>query len=403
MVDRSSRSEGGGGDACRPLKAGFIGCGGFAYTHIERMRSVPGLTITAVSDPNQEAAQRLVDAMPAELRPAGDVGRFADYRDMLGRADLDFTLVNSPNPYHVEQLLASLDRGLHVLCEKPLTMAPREVRQVVEATAQANRIVAIGYQSRYRLDARLLRAALRSGKWGRITSVDIYASEDWMTPCVGTWRHDPARNAGGYFSDANGHQLDALFWMTGLEATSVRAAMEGRGAPVPIVTWGEARLQPTAGSDTAQRATDGAEGGAVAPAADHGAGQTRAAQEPLSRAVPPSAAMLSERGGIPFTFTFVGDALSWREEIAIQTEGADFVMRDTHLFWTDSAEPLQRFTADLIAQEEGDLPDMPDTWFAAALRGGPPVLSPPETVWPVLRFTLAAMASAACGSSDVPA
>ena len=172
-----------------------------------------------------------------------------------------------------------------------------------------------------------------------------------MTPNVGTWRHDPAP-VRALFGDANGHQLDALFWMTGLEPMQVRATMENRGTPVPIVTWGEARLR-------AQN-TD------------------RATSEP----------------GIPMTFTFVGDARRWREEIAIQTEGADWVMRDTRLLWTEGSMALTPFTEADLGLAEPVTTDTPDSAFVAALRGGAPVASAPETVWPVLTFTLAALESA---------
>ena len=88
---------------------------------------------------------------------------FADYQDLLRNVSLDAISINSPNRWHVEQLLASLDHGLHVLCEKPLSMAPAEVRQVVERTEKAGKVVAIAYQSRYRRDSRILRRALQSG------------------------------------------------------------------------------------------------------------------------------------------------------------------------------------------------------------------------------------------------
>jgi predicted dehydrogenase len=236
-------------------------------------------------------------------------------------------------------------------------MEPEEVRRVVEATQSSDRVVAISYQSRYRRDSRLLRAALQSGRWGNITSIDIFASEDWITPNIGTWRHDPARCPGGYFGDANGHQLDVLFWMTDLEPEWVRATTETRGTPVPMVTWGEARLR-------GQRA------------------ETR------------------DRT-LPFTFSFVGDARIWREEISIITEKADFVIRDTQLLWSEGSGPLAPFSANILENDElsdPNLPDLPDSAFVAALRGGPPVLSAPETVWPVLRFTRSALASASNGS-----
>ncbi|HLV81458.1 MAG TPA: Gfo/Idh/MocA family oxidoreductase [Chthonomonadaceae bacterium] len=356
-------------ETTRTLRGGIIGCGALGKVHALRLNSLPGVQIVALSDPDTAAMQGVAEAMAAES-PGAPAATFADYRDLLAQDSLDFVCINSPNKWHVEQLLASVERGRHVLCEKPLSMVPAEVRQVVEATQASGRLVAIAYQSRYRRDARILRRALYSGKWGRVTSVSIYSCEDWVTPNVGTWRHDPARCPGGFFVDANGHQLDLLFWLTGLEAMWVRATTETRGTPVPMTTWGEARLRVQSPQSTA---------------------------DPLPEAI---ASRVPEEG-IPFTFTFVGDGHHWSEEFRITTERADFVIRNTRLLFTQGGGPLGPFPEADIDPDIADLPDLPDTGFIAALRGGPPITTPPETVWPVLRFTLAALASAANHASPV--
>lgn len=343
------------------LRAGIIGCGALGLVHAQRLNRLPGVQVVAASDPDAAAMQRVAEAMAAESANA-PVATFADYRDLLANSDLDFTCISSPNKWHVEQLLASLKRGLHVLCEKPLSTDPAQVRQVVKATQESGRLVAIAYQSRYRRDARILRHALYSGKWGRVNSVSIFSCEDWITPNVGTWRHDPTRCPGGFFVDANGHQLDLLFWLTGLEAMSVRATTETRGTPVPMTTWGEARLRVQSSQSTS---------------------------DPL----PEEIAARVPAEGIPFSFMFVGDARHWSEEFRIQTERADFVIRNTRLLFTDGSGPLGPFPESEIDPAVANLPDLPDTAFIAALQGGPPITTPPETVWPVLWFTLAALDS----------
>lgn len=355
-------------DSNTPLRFGIIGCGALGFVHAQRLSAMPGVKVCAVSDPDAGGMQRVADSLEADM----PVQSFADYRDLLQVDGLDAVCINSPNRWHVEQLLASLDRGLHVLCEKPLSMVPAEVEQVVRATEEAGTTVAIAYQSRYRRDSRILRRALQSGKWGAVTSIDVFACEDWVTPNRGTWRHDPARCPGGFFADANGHQLDLLFWLTGLDPLSLQATIESRGTPVPMVTWGEARLGAKgAGGGEGERRTTSHE----SQVTDH---EPRAA-------------------GVPFTFTFVGDAKHWREEISIQTEGADFVMHDTRLLWTDGSNALAPYPDAETDAPAGDDAYTPDVAFVAALRGGPEVVSPPHTVWPVLRFTLAALESARRG------
>lgn len=334
------------------IRFGIIGCGALGVVHALRLIELPDVEVTAVSDPDEAAMERLVNAL-REKGIAYPVSTHSDYRDLLKAEGLTATCINSPNKWHVEQILASLEAGLHVLCEKPLTMEPKEVTQVAEATAKSGKITAIAYQSRYRRDSRALRQLLRSGKYGRITSINIYSGEDWITPNRGTWRHDPARCPGGFFADANGHQLDVLFWMTGLEAATLRATIEKRGTPVPMFIFGEARLRAQ---------------GVAEPEGE----------EPAT-----------------LTFTFVGDKRLWQEEIHIQTEKADFVFRQTNLLWSDGTQPLAPVPDSMLETAEDY--DTPDTGFVKALRGVAPILSPPESVAPVLNFTLAALASAEKG------
>jgi len=322
------------------LRFGMIGCGALGLVHAQRLSAIPGVQVAALSDPNAAAMEHV----STELASETTIPQFTDYQEMLRTVELDAVCISSPNRLHVEQLLASVERGLHVLCEKPLSLFPPEVTQVVKTTQRTGKVVAIAYQSRYRRDSRILKRALQSGRWGRITSASIFSTEDWVTPNVGTWRHDPARCPGGFFADANGHQLDLLFWATGMAATDVHAKIEQRGTPIPIATWGDARLIPHGASGSGE---------------PHGA--------PL------------------LSFNFVGDARHWHEEITIHTERADFVMRDTHLLWSDGSTGLTVFPeAAMIAE---GMPDLPDTAFVWSLQNQEPVLSPPESVWPVLNFT----------------
>ena len=86
-----------------------------------------------------------------------------------------------------------------------------------------------------------------------------------------------------------------------------------------MVTWGEARLVKQGTGNHPDIPEDAA---AVS-------GISEAEQE--------------ARRGVPFTFTFVGDAKRWREEISIQTEKADFLMRDTRLLWTDGQKEWEPY------------------------------------------------------------
>lgn len=313
--------------ASAELKVGIIGCGALGAVHARRFAEHPRATVLGLSDPEVGAVERVASSLSArpELRTS-------DYRDLLD-AGLDVVCIASPDAFHVPQLLDALAANLHVLCEKPLTLDPDDLEAVISSAREVNRHVAMTYPRRYDAGIRAMRDEIRSGRWGRVTMITAYNAEDWITPNRCTWRHDPAICPGGFFYDASGHQIDTVLWATGLEPLAVRACTDNRGLPVPMVTWGTARLT----DDT------------------------------------------------PFTFAFVGDAHKWREQINLHCEGADFaienaraaIVRDGRLEW-------------LAPQGQGETAD--EAFVRLILEDGPN-WAPPEEMWPVLRFTRAALQS----------
>lgn len=276
-----------------------------------------------------ERAAAALRARPAVLS--------TDYRDVLD-SGLDAVCIASPDSFHVPQLLDSLSADLHVLCEKPLTLDPGDYEAVLASRDEVGKHVALTYPRRYDGGVRAMRREILSGRWGAVKTVTIYNAEDWVTPNRGTWRHDPEITPGGFFFDASGHQLDCVFWCTGLAGAWVDARMENRGAQVPITITGIAELS----------------------------------------------------NGAPVTFAFVGDAHTWREQINIHCEGADFVIEQARAFWTrdNCQQPMPQDGTDETADEA----------FIKLIRGDSPNWSPLEDVRPVLEFTRAALESSRTGT-----
>jgi predicted dehydrogenase len=266
------------------MRVGIIGCGALGVIHARRFDQLPGVTVTAVSDPSATA----MDRAAAELRDP-TILRTPDYRELLD-SGLDAVCIASPDSFHVPQVMDALAANLDVLCEKPLTPDPEDLEAVIASMEEVGKVVALTYPRRYDAGIRRMREEIQSGKWGRVTSVTAYNAEDWITPNRGTWRHDPAVCPGGMFYDASGHQLDSLMWVTGLRGEKVWAETDNRGTPNPMFSRGLATLT----------------------------------------------------GGVPLTFVFVGDAHKWREQINIHCESADFVIENSRAFMTreNRLEPL---------------------------------------------------------------
>jgi predicted dehydrogenase len=99
-------------------------------------------TLSALAEPSTTVR----DALCARF---GIAGSYADWRSMLDGAALEAVLIASPAGTHVEIVLAALETGLHVFCEKPLAITIADIDRIVAARERAQRVVQVGYMKRH--------------------------------------------------------------------------------------------------------------------------------------------------------------------------------------------------------------------------------------------------------------
>jgi predicted dehydrogenase len=317
------------------LRIAIIGCGALGKVHALRFAAMDGVCVAGLYDESWEAIDNVNLALSPSLPDY--IGNFD--RRVLPK-DFDAVCIATPDALHVSQALDALDAGLHVLCEKPLTPDESELDEVLAARDRAEKKIALTYPRRYDASMRRLREEILSGRWGAVTTVTAYNAEDWITPNGGTWRHDPEITPGGFFYDASGHQLDTIFWVTGLEGRSVQAKLDLCGSEVPLKVWGTAELT----------------------------------------------------NGAPFTFCFVGDARMWREQINIHCERRDFAILNGKAYGQVDGQMVP------LASDEQD--ETADECFVKLIRDDGPNWSPLEDFRPVLRFTQAALMSTEGGLDE---
>ena len=116
--------------AKKRLRVALIGCGGnMRGAHVPRIKDDGAVNLAAVADTSEDAASALME------RWGGQVPFHADYRDMIEDHRLDAVMVSSPHALHYEQVDYALDRGLHVLVEKPLTISSSHTRALIGKAA----------------------------------------------------------------------------------------------------------------------------------------------------------------------------------------------------------------------------------------------------------------------------
>lgn len=212
------------------LRIGLIGCGHISVGHVRNLRGIGEVLIAGLAEPNADHLAALRRANPA-LEGVPD---FPTADALLAAVDLDAVVIMTPHALHYEQVLAALDRGLHVLCEKPLACTPDEAREIARRARAAGVVVTVNYQRRLDPAYARLRRAIEAGELGALQTISMVWGQNWRALTMGSWRQMPVLSGGGMLFDSGSHMLDVLLWLAGSPPVAVSALVDRRGTPVDI-------------------------------------------------------------------------------------------------------------------------------------------------------------------------
>lgn len=203
----------------RVYRGALLGLGGVA-----RQSHLPAY----LAHPQVSQRLRLVAALdenPAVL-PVDGVPLVRSRAALIERGALDFVDICTPTATHVELVRWALDRGYHVLCEKPVAVARSDAAAIAVAARLAGRVVVPCHQYRYNPAWRTLRAWLQDGRIGRwhLAQFEVHRlAADAGAEGTGTpWRGRRRDGLGGVLIDHGTHLLYQLLDVAG-PPTSVRA------------------------------------------------------------------------------------------------------------------------------------------------------------------------------------
>ena len=147
----------------KKLRVGIIGTGGIAHSHIRAYQKLADeAEVVAGSDIVPGKARAFFDEF--QMKDAKAFERNEDLLDL----DLDCVSVCTYNSTHCECAVAALEAGLHVLCEKPMSVTLEEAVRMYEASKKAKKILTIGFQPRYDPNMDLVRSIVGSGILGDV-------------------------------------------------------------------------------------------------------------------------------------------------------------------------------------------------------------------------------------------
>ncbi|MFQ3548422.1 MAG: Gfo/Idh/MocA family oxidoreductase [Armatimonadota bacterium] len=212
------------------LKVGIIGTGGISVRHIRDFLSTGEAEIVALCDTSQKSLDTIKEKYP-EL---ADVNEYSSYTDVLKIEGLDAVQINTPHTLHYQQIMESLDAGLHVLAEKPMVCTVPHAKEIIKKVNEVNKILMIAYQRHFWPEYIFMKEYIDSGKIGEINFVDGMICQSWKNLTTNTWRQDPSLSGGGQLNDSGSHMVDIMLWVSGLKAKTVCAKINNCETPVDI-------------------------------------------------------------------------------------------------------------------------------------------------------------------------
>ena len=204
------------------LKVGVVGLR-MGQDHIDGYLTHPNVEIKAICDMIPDVLERVGNKYGIE-------SRYTSYEEMIEKEQLDVVSIATPNRFHKDMTLLALDKGSHVLCEKPIGMNAEEAIAMQRKSEETGKRLMVNYSYRFIPQSVALKQRIDAGFLG-----DIYsASSHWLRNIsgfsqFGGWFGKKAMSGGGVLIDIGVHCLDKVLWLMDFpEVESVTACTHDR-------------------------------------------------------------------------------------------------------------------------------------------------------------------------------
>ena len=187
------------------LRWGVAGCGNITEnSFIPTINLLKRSVLTAVYSHNLNRAKHLASRTPS-------ASPFDDYDEFLN-AGFDALYVASANDDHYEQVIKAAQKGIHILCEKPLAMTSEQAEEMVNVCKENNVFLAVNYTFRFHPLLKKAKELIENGYIGQLVSISADFHIDF--PPSDNYRYSKERG-GGALRDLGTHMIDILRYLGG--------------------------------------------------------------------------------------------------------------------------------------------------------------------------------------------
>ncbi|MER9655361.1 Gfo/Idh/MocA family oxidoreductase [Mesorhizobium sp. M0152] len=203
------------------VRWGLIGASTIARQFmINAIRAQDGAEISVVmsSSPERATAYARENGIPSAVSTL----------DVLLKSGIDAVYISTTNELHLEQALAAIRAGKHVLCEKPLALTSADARTMVAAAKAAGVVLGTNHHLRNAGAHRAMREAIAAGRIGRPIAARVFHSV-YLPENLQGWRITRPEAGGGVVLDITVHDADTLRFVLGDDPVEVSAFTQSAG------------------------------------------------------------------------------------------------------------------------------------------------------------------------------
>ncbi len=188
-------------------KVALIGAGLQGRRRVTPILSSKNCKLTWICDRHIERAQGLATNTMARTT--------TDWREIANDPEVQLVLVLTPPDSHFEISSAMLNKGKHVLCEKPLTRSSQNAKELASLAKNNNLILKCGFNHRHHPAVTEAYKKIQSGEYGKPVFIRAKYGIGGRQDVKNEWRSDPKVVAGGQLMEQGIHLIDLISWMTG--------------------------------------------------------------------------------------------------------------------------------------------------------------------------------------------
>ncbi|MFK7943547.1 MAG: Gfo/Idh/MocA family protein [Paracoccaceae bacterium] len=198
------------GEPSSPLRVAVIGCGAatriYAGPALALLENEGLVRVTSLFDPVTSSVES-VQALMRSATPAPSLDAALDQADLA--------VIASPSALHASHSTVALQRGVHVLCEKPMALKLTEAEDLVATAEARGRLLAVGLIRRHLPAPQAIKALLAGGTLGELRSVCWFEGGVFEWPVASASYFSTEQSGGGVLQDIGTHALDLLNWWLG--------------------------------------------------------------------------------------------------------------------------------------------------------------------------------------------